>query len=64
MKKVLKIDGMGCEHCIKSVRDALSTLDNLNIIEVKLGEAIIEIKEEKQITKVKEVLEDAGYEVM
>lgn len=64
MKKVIKIEGMGCDHCIVSVKEALGKIEGLEILEVKLGEAIVEIKEEKIMNEVKENLEDAGYEVM
>lgn len=64
MKKVIKIDGMGCEHCIKSVKEALGTIGNLVICEVKLGEATIEVANEDILEKVVEVLDDAGYEVL
>lgn len=63
MKKVIKIEGMGCDHCIVSVKEALSEIEGLEILEVKLGEATVEIKEEKIMNEVKENLEDAGYEV-
>lgn len=64
MKKVIKIEGMGCDHCIVSVKEALGKIEGLEILEVKLGEATVEIKEEKIMNEVKENLEDAGYEVM
>ena len=61
MKKILKIDGMGCEHCIKSVREALQEIEGLEILEVKIGEATVEIKNEELIEVIKERLDDAGY---
>lgn len=64
MKKSIKIEGMGCDHCIVSVKEALGKIEGLEILEVKLGEATVEIKEEKIMNEVKENLEDAGYEVM
>lgn len=64
MKKVIKIEGMGCDHCIISVKEALDKIEGLEILEVKLGEATVEIKEEKLMNEVKENLEDAGYEVI
>lgn len=64
MKKVIKIEGMGCDHCIVSVKEALSKIEGLEILEVKIGEATVEIKEEKIMNEIKENLEDAGYEVM
>ena len=42
MKLNLKIDGMGCEHCIKSVKEALETVKGIKILDVKIGSAEIE----------------------
>nr|WP_241633997.1 heavy-metal-associated domain-containing protein [Fusobacterium gastrosuis] len=64
MKKVIKIDGMGCEHCIKSVREALGAIEGLIIHEVRLGEATVDVADESILKKVAEELDDAGYEVL
>lgn len=64
MKKVIRIEGMGCDHCITSVKEALSKIKGLELLEVKIGEATVEIKEERIMNEIKESLEDAGYEVM
>lgn len=64
MKKIIKIDGMGCEHCIKSVKEVLTSINEIEVIEVKLGEATIEVKDEKILERIKEELDDAGYEVL
>ena len=64
MKKILKIDGMGCEHCIKSVREALQEIEGLEILEVKIGEATVEIKNEELIEVIKERLDDAEYDLI
>ena len=63
MKKTLKIEGMGCEHCIKSVKDALAKVEGLTVLEVKLGEATVDIENEAILKKIAEELDDAGYEV-
>ena len=42
MKLNLKIDGMGCEHCIKSVREALEGVNGVKVLDVKIGSAEIE----------------------
>ena len=44
MKLNLKIDGMGCEHCIKSVREALEEIKNKK-------EEMLEYVKEKYIKK-------------
>lgn len=64
MQKIIKIDGMGCEHCVKSVKEALGEIENLKIVEVKIGEATIEIENEDILRVVAEKLDDAGYEVV
>lgn len=64
MQKIIKIDGMGCEHCIKSVKEALGEVENLKILDVKIGEATIEIENEDILKTVVEKLDDAGYEVV
>lgn len=64
MKKVIKIDGMGCEHCVKSVKNALNSLGEVKVIEVKIGEATVEVPEGYKIEKINEALDDAGYDVI
>ena len=32
MKKVIKIDGMGCQHCVKSVTNALENVSGVKIL--------------------------------
>ena len=55
---------MGCDHCIKSVREALQEIEGLEILEVKIGEATVEIKNEELIEVIKERLDDAGYDLI
>ncbi len=64
MKKVLKIDGMGCEHCVKAVTGALSSLEGVSLIEVKIGEATVEVTDNYDMKKIQEVLDDAGYDLL
>ena len=64
MEKRIKIDGMGCEHCIKSVKEALSGLGDVQILEVTLGEARVEIPEDYNMQKIIDVLDDAWYDVV
>ncbi len=67
MKKTIKIDGMGCEHCIKSVKDALGEIKDLKILEVKIGKVEVEIKdelEEKVTEEIVKKLDEAGYDTI
>ncbi|WP_314011063.1 heavy-metal-associated domain-containing protein [Pseudostreptobacillus hongkongensis] len=68
MKLNLKINGMACSHCINSVKEELSEMDSLKVLDVKLGEAEIEISDESNIEdileKVNLKLDDIGYELV
>lgn len=64
MKKVIKIDGMGCQHCVKSVTNALENVAGVEVLEVKVGEATVEVAEDFDMAIIVEALDDAGYEVI
>ncbi|WP_300279778.1 heavy-metal-associated domain-containing protein [Peptacetobacter sp.] len=36
MKRIVKIEGMGCQHCINRITEALSALDGVEVLEVSL----------------------------
>ena len=61
MKLNLKIDGMGCEHCIKSVREALEGVNGVKVLDVKIGSAEIEAENDSVLNEIREKLDDAGY---
>ncbi|MEQ3306609.1 heavy metal-associated domain-containing protein [Fusobacterium varium] len=63
MKKIIKIDGMGCQKCVAHVKEALENLDGVDLLDVKIGEASVDIPEGYDFKKIVEALDDAGYEV-
>ncbi|MEQ7219779.1 copper chaperone CopZ [Vagococcus fluvialis] len=67
MKQKIKIDGMSCNHCVAKVEKAVSELDGVDKIKVKLKDAEAEAKvkfDETKIPldKVLEVITDLGYD--
>ena len=64
MKLNLKIDGMGCEHCIKSVREALEEIKGIKVLDVKIGSAEVEVENDSVLNEIKEKLDDAGYDLV
>ena len=63
MKLNLKIDGMGCEHCIKSVREALEGINGVKVLDVKIGSAV-EAENDSILNEIREKLDDAGYDLV
>ena len=64
MKLNLKIDGMGCEHCIKSVREALEGINGIKVLDVKIGSAEVEAENDSILNKIREKLDDVGYDLV
>ncbi|SKC81162.1 heavy-metal-associated domain-containing protein [Maledivibacter halophilus] len=66
MEKIIKIEGMSCQHCENRVRKSLESLGNVEIIEISAekDEAKIKVSEKIIIDQVKEAIEDAGYDVI
>ncbi|ASS38982.1 heavy-metal-associated domain-containing protein [Fusobacterium sp. oral taxon 203] len=64
MKLNLKIDGMGCEHCIKSVREALEGINGIKVLDIKIGSAEVEAENDSILNKIREKLDDAGYDLV
>ena len=64
MKLNLKIDGMGCEHCVKSVREALEGINGVKVLDVKIGSAEVEAENDSVLNEIKEKLDDAGYDLV
>ena len=64
MKLNLKIDGMGCEHCIKSVRETLEGINGVKVLDVKIGSAEVEAENDSVLSEIREKLDDAGYDLV
>ena len=66
MEKTIKIKGMSCGHCVGRIENALNNLEEVKDVKVHLKENTAKIELDSVITnqKIKEVIEDAGYDVI
>ena len=64
MKLNLKINGMACEHCIKSVKEALGEIKGIKVLDVKIGSAEVEAENDNVLNEIREKLDDAGYDLV
>ena len=65
-KKVLKVEGMSCGHCVKAVTDAASALPGLADVNVDLEGGTVSFNYDPSVTPfaaVKAAIEAAGYEI-
>ena len=61
----LKLNGLTCDSCIKSVTNILNSIDNVkNVIKVELKEAEVEVNDNSQesLNEIITEITDIGYE--
>lgn len=64
MKKVMKIEGMSCEHCSGRVEKALNAMTGVAAkVDLAAGTAAVEIDGAVEDGALKAAVEDAGYDV-
>jgi copper chaperone CopZ len=63
MQTTVKIKGMNCGHCVKAVDNALRQLAEVKDVKVTIGEAVITTEQAADEGKIREAIEDAGFEV-
>ena len=64
MKLNLKINGMACEHCVKSVKEALGEIKGIKVLDVKIGSPEVEAENDSVLNEIREKLDDAGYDLV
>ncbi|MGI5912817.1 MAG: copper chaperone CopZ [Syntrophomonadaceae bacterium] len=65
--KILNVEGMSCMHCVNAVKNSIGSLPGISRVDVDLAgnKVAVEYDSEKvDIHKIKDKIEDAGYEVV
>ncbi|MGL5271553.1 MAG: copper chaperone CopZ [Selenomonadaceae bacterium] len=66
-KTVLKVEGMSCDHCVKSITQGVGALPGVASVAVDLTAKIVTVDFNPttvSIDKIKAAIDDQGYEVM
>jgi copper ion binding protein len=66
MEKVLKVEGMTCQHCLQTVKKALYSVEGVSHVEVSLEEGLARVQLEKEVPfeVLKSAVEEWGYKVV
>ena len=66
MKKKIMIEGMSCGHCSGRVEKALKEQSVVKAVTVDLAakNAVVELSEDLSDDVIKEIIDDAGYDVV
>ncbi len=63
MKKEIKIDGMHCEHCAAKVENALTSLDGVKKVKVKLEKGLAKLDGDVSDEAIRAAVSDVGFTV-
>lgn len=65
MKKKILIEGMSCQHCVNHVKEALGDVCGVKSVTVDLDNknAVVDLAHPVDDVKLKEAVDEAGYEV-
>ncbi|UFT98260.1 copper chaperone CopZ [Radiobacillus kanasensis] len=66
MSLTLQVTGMSCGHCEQAVKEAINSLNGIQSVKVNLSSGQVDVDyDENQVTpsKMKEAIEDQGYDV-
>lgn len=64
-KKTVKISGMHCEHCVKSVTEAIDKIEGASAkVNLKKEEAVVSYDREIDDDDLKKAVEEAGFKVV
>lgn len=66
-QKTLTVEGMTCQHCVKTITDALNGLSGVYKVEVHLNKREVKIEYDEEITTLKQIssrIIDLGFELL
>jgi copper chaperone len=67
MKKILKVEGMTCQHCVDTVTEKVSMITGVKKVMVNLEEKKVSIEFEEsqtQLNKISAQIIEAGFEII
>jgi copper chaperone len=66
MQKVLKVEGMTCEHCVQTVTEAVGKMSGVEKVDVSLEQKEVTVdfdESQTEMEKISAQIEEAGFEV-
>jgi len=65
--KTFNVEGMSCMHCVNAIRNSVKTLPGIIKVDVDMAGKKVAVEHESDkvnIEKIKDKIQDAGYEVV
>ena len=66
MKKIINVDGMSCEHCVKRITNAVNEIEGAKCLNISLEDKTVEVEvsNDDVLKQVEDAIIDVGYEVV
>lgn len=67
MQKVLKVEGMTCQHCVQTVTETVAKMTGVEKVDVSLEQKEVTVdfdESQTQTEKISAQIVEAGFEVM
>jgi copper chaperone CopZ len=63
--RTYRVVGMSCDHCVRAVRQELSSLDGVVGVDVELASGLVTVTADRLLDDpvVRDAVNEAGYEV-
>ena len=66
MNKILNVDGITCEHCVDTIKEAVEILDGVFSVDVDIEKKQVVVEFDEKIAKTEDLIdkiEEVGFEV-
>ena len=66
MNKILNVDGITCEHCVDTIKEAVEILDGVFSVDVDIEKKQVVVEFDEKIAKTEDLIdkiEEVGFKV-
>ena len=66
MNKILNVDGITCEHCVDTIKEAVEILDGIFSVDVDIEKKQVVVEFDEKIAKPEDLIdkiEEVGFEI-
>lgn len=60
----LKVDGMSCGHCTRTITSAIHAIDSEADVQIDLAQGLVSIQSRATAEAIKTAIADSGFEVV
>ncbi len=60
----LKVEGMSCDHCKKTITNAIQSVDAQAGVQIDLAQGLVNVQSRAAADSIKAAIVDSGFEVL